>query len=286
MEGPAPTSNTCSVFWKLWVSACGPPAWLTSTLPVAFWMGPTRMGRSTRMGLVSGHAQPGGSMGQGSKLRFQDQADWSQLSSITSMPRVTAAKPPSLSRNNGYKVLSTSWHRKRASYVIVLILKSCLAMQALRPTCCVALCKSLHFSKLGVQPIYNPSLLAGEAVILFPWQPICLSRDHLDHIILARCCPGNQVFVFCSEALHGGNSPHWGQGGGQAGGWKEAWPPRPSLPLLFLGPERSRPQSSGLWPVTFLEELFITSGFLIFLGASPGLLRLARWEPVPGAGLL
>lgn len=196
MEGPAPTSNTCSVFWKLWVSACGPPAWLTSTLPVAFWMGPTRMGRSTRMGLVSGHAQPGGSMGQGSKLRFQDQADWSQLSSITSMPRVTAAKPPSLSRNNGYKVLSTSWHRKRASYVIVLILKSCLAMQALRPTCCVALCKSLHFSKLGVQPIYNPSLLAGEAVILFPWQPICLSRDHLDHIILARCCPGNQVFVF------------------------------------------------------------------------------------------
>lgn len=178
-----------------WVSACRPPTWLTSTLPVAL------------CGLLGGAGlrtcTTWGSMGQGSKLRFQDQADWSRLSSITFMPRVTMAKPLSLSQNNGYKVLSTSWHRKRASYVIVLNLKSCLAIQVLRPTCCVALCQSLHFSKLGVQPIYNRSLLAGEAVILFPWQPICLSRDHLDHIILARCCPGNQVFVFCSR------SPAW-----------------------------------------------------------------------------
>lgn len=122
------------------------PAWLTSTLAVA-------LVRSPRMGLVSGHAQPGDSMGQGSRLRFQDQADWSQLSSITSMPRVTTTKPPSLSQKNGYKVLGTSCHRKRASCRIVLILKSCLAIQTLRSTCCVALCKSLHFSKLGVQPI-------------------------------------------------------------------------------------------------------------------------------------
>lgn len=46
------------------------------------------------------------------------------------------------------------------------------------------------------------------------------------------------------------------------------------------------PRARGLWPMTFLEELFVIRGFLIFLGAFPGLLRLARWEPVPGAGLL
>lgn len=72
--GPAPSPATCDLFWKPWVSACGPPALLTSTLSVALvW--------SARIGLVSGHAQPrsenqgGGSMGQEPKLRLQDQAD-------------------------------------------------------------------------------------------------------------------------------------------------------------------------------------------------------------------
>lgn len=55
------------------VSSCGSPALLTSTLSVALvW--------STRRGLVSGHAQPRsgksrGSVGQGSPLRLQDQAE-------------------------------------------------------------------------------------------------------------------------------------------------------------------------------------------------------------------
>lgn len=50
------------------------PALLTSTLSVALM-------QSTRIGLVSGHAQPrcgnqsGGSMGQESKLSLQDQTD-------------------------------------------------------------------------------------------------------------------------------------------------------------------------------------------------------------------
>lgn len=87
------------------------------------------------------------------------------------------------------------------------------------------------------------------------------------------------------EALQGCNSPHWGQGGGQAGGWKEAWPPWSCLPLLVLGLERNRPQSLETLANDFPRGA-IKSYFFMLLGISPGLLKLARWEIVPGAGLL
>lgn len=73
-EGPAPTTPMTCSFCTLWVSDCGPPALLTCTLTVSLM-------RSTRIGLVSGHAQPrSGSQSRGSggkwpKLRLQDQAD-------------------------------------------------------------------------------------------------------------------------------------------------------------------------------------------------------------------
>lgn len=57
-------------------------------------------------------------------------------------------------------------------------------------------------------------------------------------------------------------------------------------PCYSWAPRAADPRARGLWPMAFLEELFVISGFRIFLGAFPGLLGLARWEPVPGAGLL
>lgn len=95
----------------------------------------------------------GAAWDRGPRSGFRIRPNWSLLSSITSMSGVTAALPPSLSKNDGYKVLNTSWHHKRASYIMVPIIKSCPAVQALRPTCCVTLCRSLHFSKLGFQCI-------------------------------------------------------------------------------------------------------------------------------------
>lgn len=80
---------------------------------------------------------------RGPSSGFWIRLTWAQLSS---MPHVTMASAPNLSQNKGYKILDSSWHLRRALYIIVLIIKSYIIAQALRPTCSVTLCKSLHFS--------------------------------------------------------------------------------------------------------------------------------------------
>lgn len=59
-----------------------------------------------------------------------------------------------------------------------------------------------HFSSLSLgSSASRIPVSARAAAILFPWQPCYLSRDHLDPVTLARCCPGNQVFVFLQWKL-------------------------------------------------------------------------------------
>lgn len=94
-------------------------------------------------------------------------------------------------------------------------------------------------------------------------------------ITLARCCPGNQVFVFCN-----GSSARWQFPSLGTGRWPGWWP-KP-----FWDPEKKkRPQS-----LETLVNDFPCRGnarcFVLFLGTFPGLLRLAWWEMLPGARLL
>lgn len=129
---------------------------LGSTLSVALELGPASHWnsagfRTSREKDLETTGRAVWDSGPSSGLRIR--LTWAQLSSITSMPHVTPAVSPSLSQSNKYKVLNSSWHLRRASYITILIIKSCLTVQSLKSTCYVTLCKSLHFSKVGVQKI-------------------------------------------------------------------------------------------------------------------------------------
>lgn len=150
---------------------------------------------------------------------------------------------------------------------------------------CVTLCKSLHFSQAWGSSRFriwvswleqqqfcfhgNPAASQGTIWITSPWQGAAQAT---------RC------LCFAVEALLGGNSPHRGQGRGQAVAGREVWAPwaRPAALALPAGGEK---HTSALENSDFPCRA-INSRLFLFLGTFPGLLRLARWETLPGAGLL
>lgn len=59
----------------------------------------------------------GAAWDRGPSSGFRVRLTRAQLSSIASMPRVTPAMSPSISQSNGYKVLNSGWHLRRAPYI-------------------------------------------------------------------------------------------------------------------------------------------------------------------------
>lgn len=190
-----------------------------------------------------------------------------RLSSITSMPHVTTAKPPSLSQNNGYKVLSTSWHRQRASYIVVLSLKSCLAIQPLRPRAVWLYADHFTSLSLGSSPSKirvsclerqrfcfrgNPSASQGTIWITSPWQ----GAAQATRCFVLQWKPCTVVILLTGDRVVAG----------QVAGRKHSHLGQ-VCPCSSWAQREADPRARGLWPRTSLEELFIISGCLIVLGA-------------------